>query len=304
MVTQNQFKPLMKGKYDSTSHRAIFDFLNEIWDFDDELYSFLCTRDRSGGGWREHVIQGDRTQRVEGLLKAFSPEKFDWYFCPNHFSEPKRQRASALPTRYAWADIDDADPARFMPQPTMLWKTSPGRFQGLWLSNRLLSVNEAEGASKGLWKAFGGDCAWSITKVLRVPGTLNHKPSYKTPRVKLIHALAGAVSLEKFVSAAPATERRDSEIRFDGEVARDILKRYRHKIGCEVSQLIVAKKAIRPDRSKRIFQIVTALAEAHASQNEIAAILWENPYFLSKWGKDETALRSEIERILARYEGN
>ena len=301
MATHTQFKPLMKGKYDPTSHQAINDFLNEVWDYGDEVYTFLCTQDRNGGSWREHAIQGGRSSCITQLLEAYSPRKFDWYFCPNSFAEPKRQRSCALPTHYAWADIDDAEPARFMPQPTTLWKTSPGRFQGLWRSNRLLSIREAEGASKRLWKEFGGDCAWSITKVLRVPGTLNHKPSYETPRVKLIRSLAGGVSLEKYVSEVPATAvRRDSEIRFDGVSARDALKRYRHKIGCEVSQLIIGKKAMRPDRSKRIFQIVTALAAAHASLNEIAAVLWENPYFLSKWGKDEAALHAEIDRILSR----
>ncbi len=44
----------------------------------------------------------------------------------------------------------------------------------------------AEQISRNIWAKDGGDKGgWSVTKMLRLPGTINHKPEYRKPVVTL-----------------------------------------------------------------------------------------------------------------------
>ncbi len=73
-------------------------------------------------------------------------------------ARPSRRAGTALPGRVAWADVDGgwtAERALDQPEP-------PARLEA-W--NRRLAV------------LLGADAGWSETKLLRLPGTLNHKPA-------------------------------------------------------------------------------------------------------------------------------
>jgi hypothetical protein len=123
------------------------------------------------------------------LLIEFSRDEYDQYFCPNTFSQPKRRAEFVCNTSLGWCDIDEADPALFLPQPSLLWRTSRGRTQGIWFWNKTYSSIKATHYSKVLAYRFGGDKGgWSANKLLRLPGSINHKPIYDKPTVRLLSA--------------------------------------------------------------------------------------------------------------------
>lgn len=81
---------------------------------------------------------------------------YDLYYCLNAFKGSQRRRYDALDNNISWCDIDDADLRYFLPQPNIL-ETSPARYQGFWLTEQRVSVDEAEAASRALAYRHGGD---------------------------------------------------------------------------------------------------------------------------------------------------
>ena len=141
--------------------------------------------------------------------------------------------------------------------------------------------------------------------MLRLPGTTNHKPQYCAPKVRLLRADLKPQSLP--VTSATASISRVAQaisVNPTGHEWRDVLEKYRKAIGPEIAQLIRAKRALRPDRSKRVFQIAAALVAVGASDDEVAAVLWVNPYFTEKWGQNLQILEDEIARIRGRAEAS
>lgn len=126
---------------------------------------------------------------IERYLFDHPRDEFDLYFTPCSFVGRERRAQFALPSRFAWADIDSADPAKFDPEPNVLWRTSPGRHQGLWIFSDRKSAELPEACSKMLAYRHGADHnGWTSTKLLRIPGTFNHKPAYDLPRVRVVYS--------------------------------------------------------------------------------------------------------------------
>ena len=181
----SRYRPLTTGKTSRSAIMAAIRFCTDLWDYEADAFTFIGTR--AGERWRDHPIRGaDRAEQVEKILAAHTADKFDIYFCPYAFSDNHRRREYALPSRFAHCDIDLADPDGYEPAPNILWETSPGRFQGIWKWHDVAESVEAERYSRAIVTKDGGDKGgWSITKMLRLPGTINHKPAYDQPVVTL-----------------------------------------------------------------------------------------------------------------------
>jgi hypothetical protein len=302
MNERHRLAPLFATSGRAAPVSALIVFLDAVWDYEPDAFTFLSIRRADGTGWRDHPIQGKRTSQLRELLTRYPANRHDLYFCPNAFSEPCRLKQHALPTRYAWNDIDDDDPDQFKPRPNVLWETSPGRHQGLWIWRQASPGLTAEQYSRGLWERNGGDSGgWSVTKVLRLPGTINHKPIYDRPIVRLIRFDPGPQRMPLSLASGPLSSYRTPRSGVDPTACDsvEVIKRYRRAVGPEVRQLLAATRVERRDRSKRVFQIVAALVTAGASDNEIGSVLWVNPYFLDKWGHDIDALERQVDRIRA-----
>lgn len=83
---------------------------------------------------------------------------------------------------------------------------------------------------------------------------------------------------------------------------RSVYLRYRKKLHLRTRFLIDHARAavFERDRSKCIYEIVADMHKVGASAGEIATILWHNPYFLAKHGRNLPALYAELERILSK----
>jgi RepB DNA-primase from phage plasmid len=285
-------------------------FLQDIWsDFADGSFMFLAFKKVTTGKWRDHAIKHpDFQSTVSDLLRRYSRWDYDQYFCPNSFSEPRRKQQYALPTPFSWCDMDESAPNAYRPIPNLVWRTSPSRFQALWLWHTTHTASRAEWFSQSLAYRHGGDKnGWSATKMLRIPGSVNHKPNYDEPFVKIIECnwspiisrplpLKGcrqpAFSGEENIEANPGKHDPNA-----------VLNRYGKSLHPKVRVLIRNSKAYEPNRSAQIFHIIAGLHEAGASTDEIAAVLWQNPYFIEKHGRDICKLNEELSRVISKLEG-
>jgi PAS domain-containing protein len=94
-----------------------------------------------------------------------------------------REKATAAPGGVAWVDVDgDWTLARQAALDTLgveCWQVESGARGGRHLYvplGQLVGPERLEQVNRRLARALDGDSGWERTKVLRLPGTLNHKP--------------------------------------------------------------------------------------------------------------------------------
>lgn len=276
-------------------------FLDRVWRYSEGRYHFLAARSLSGR-WLDVPVGDD--DDIADFLERFPAARFCLYFCPNGFDRPKRLAKYACETRWSHVDIDVSDPSRYRPRPNLLLQTSPGRHQGLWLWDQYVQPGEAEGASRFLTYEFGGDRGGhSITKVLRIPATVNHKYDHR-PEVQLIGVRWKS---QPIIDAKAVTHRSSRSYKVEKLSRQEmlaILRPYRKKLHPRTRYLLTTERLMERDRSARIFEMITGLHEAGAPEEEIAAILLVNPYFVSKHGAGNTGKCSEeVSRILDKARG-
>jgi hypothetical protein len=121
-------KPFKDRRDEEEVVESMETWLLRIWDFHDEGYVFVAAKNPSTRKWHETAIPIDaRREGLRSFLKRFPRQAYDLYVCPNVFSRPFRLGWYALPTPWAWCDIDAGDPDAFRPEPNLLWKTVPSR---------------------------------------------------------------------------------------------------------------------------------------------------------------------------------
>jgi len=240
---------------------------------------------------RGFIVGKETISEISGFLAEFPYNTCNIYFCPLPFDPNNNGRKAQffLGSKYLWADIDQMDPQKLVDlglTPTLLWESSPGRYQGLWrVSDTRLPPGEAEELNKDLTYYIGADKGgWDTTQVLRVPGTRNLKypdspkvgsfqegPTYTVKQVRDI--VAGAST----PFSAPVTEEKaDEEIDFTGWEKLDhkaVFKKYENKLPINAKDLIRATDTGGKDRSDILFSIERFLAEAGASPAETLAIV-------------------------------
>lgn len=286
-------------------------FAREVWSVFEGGFVFIAAKGRRTGVWQEHALQLPVSERdLVDFFRAHSREHYDLYFCPNAFRKAERKTDLALPSPYAWADIDDADPEVFVPPPGVLIESSHHRYQGLWRFRDWRQVPEAQVYSKALAYKYGADRnGWSITKYLRLPYTLNHKPGRHKAAVKLLRRNFQitirpplALNTSEWGTADPHCLR--VTIISPVQDWREVAEKYRPQLHPRVRSLIWTERAyaFERDRSKCIFEIIAGLHEAGANQNEIAFLVFVNPYFQSKHGVNPERAVEEVARVIGKLE--
>lgn len=287
-------------------HNAIVHFLTQIWDYGPNEYTMLYTRLAGTEEMRPHPIRGDRAAKVADLLDRYSCKTHDIYFCPNSFDRSSNRKENALPTRYAWSDIDDTDPTTFKPTPNILWETSTGSFQAIWIWRDVVPAREAETYSAALWKLYGGDSgAWAANKLLRIPGTINHKPERNGETVRLVRfddrarRVPNALKAAAHLCEANAITGEIDPFKHDPEV---VMRRYRSRMGLVAGTFMRADRVTYHDRSVAVAAVIAKLVQLGAENDEIASALWVNVYFNAKWPGNLAELERQILRIRGNWE--
>ncbi len=284
-------------------------FLCRLWeDVPKDSFLFLATSKPDGSKWREHVVSADKVKAdLNRFLRRYSRWDHNLYFGVNPFSQDRRLKECALPTSLGWCDMDASNPDTYRPQPNLLWETSPDRFQALWLWDTKYDVEDAERFSRSMADRHGGDSGWTVTKMLRIPGSINHKPHYDEPFVRMLSQ--GWQRTAKRPKLVPENRRlrgvaiQSLDMNPIAHERLDIWRKYRSKLSASARTVIRHNNVLAPDRSKWIFVMVTELFEAGATLDEIASVIWDSPYFLDKYGRNRKALERQVSNIINKTGG-
>lgn len=310
-ITDRYTALMSEGATEQQVVRAQSRLLEEIWSRPNHsnrsLFVNLCFRKTGSTKMQDRFFELGNTTAIRAILLRYDRHRFDQYFSPNIYSRPSRKADKVVMTPWGWCDVDRADPFAFEPKPSVVWQTSPGNTQALWFWDRLHPPSEAQAFSKALAYRHGGDKGGNApNKLLRLPGSFNHKPEYDAPFIPLLHFDPKPITARpRPLTGRDGVSVGDIEPLDMNPHAHDrlaVLKKYRSKLDTSTRHLIRHDEVLASDRSARRFAIVAGLYEAGATLDEIASVLWTSPYFREKYGEDLSALETEISRIIARVE--
>lgn len=209
----------------------------------------------------------------------------DLYFAPLLFTEPRRLKENAKPSRWLFADLDAVNPRNIPLLPTIAWQTSPGRYQALWELDSAVEPPFHSSLNRRLTYKTGADKGgWHLTKVLRIPGSYNYK--YDRPhRVRTLWNNGPVYSVRKIEDwVGDVPEDREPEIPqgllLPLEDAKDIVKRMWERFGPRVKELLSATRAEVGERSERLWELECRLLESGLEPAEVFVVVRE-----SVWNK-------------------
>lgn len=103
--------------------------------------------------------------------------------CPGEPLDAERQRIRAL--------IEN--PPEGIPKPSLVFDSGRGFVASWQLAEPLRDLAAAEAANRWLAEQLGGDKCHDVSRILRLPGTVNHKPEAQGRRARIVSHHAGAV---------------------------------------------------------------------------------------------------------------
>jgi len=149
-----------------------------------------------------------------------------------------------------------------------------------WLLREVYSIDEpddityVEARTRGLARRLGADDAWDLARILRVPGTVNHKKGQTQPveivefdperRYNVSDFDEWAAGVESTVSVEFSGDRADAE-----EALQEAQKK---GLSGTILRLITKGHTQGADRSREDFSVICRLVETGLSDDEIRAI--------------------------------
>lgn len=257
------------------------------------------------GYWEDTSFRWpDDKQSIRSFIARAGAGPRDLYWAPVVFSKPQRSQRTAKSTDILWADLDTVDPHSIPNhlKPTAAWQTSPGRWQALWKLDVRLRPEDLKELNQRLTYTVGADKGgWGLSKVLRVPGTANHK--YDThPQVKLEWMNGHVLDAAKIVKDLPELEvvRGDPAGGDEHDLPdpRAVLRKY--KISARAKAILRTKRADVGTRSDRLWELACLLAEAGLTDPEIVSVIRPSVWNKYRGRADEfTRLSTEARKAIA-----
>ena len=190
----------------------------------DEALNWVDKQDLDGWGVYFHVNFAKR-----GMRKKARREHMAWYDAVHVDCDPPEHDPDTFSLQ-DWQDdkIDELMNSKHIGPPSVIWISGYG-VQALWLFHRPLKASDAstqavEDVNRRLAFVFGGDRgAWDVSRVLRLPGTVNHPSAKKAAagrkasHSRLVEATGETYGLDDFESlpAAPKPTSRHNPKRID-----------------------------------------------------------------------------------------
>lgn len=297
--------------------------LSRIWGNDRKGYAFLpyidgWTRSKDERRKNFHESRAFRwpKQRNEILQHLAAHAEDDLYFTPNLFDGKRRIEQNVAPEKVLYADLDPVDPGQLGHlRPTIAWESSPGHYQGIWITDR-----ERTGASwpgkenHRLTVAIEADpSGWDATQLLRVPGRPNYKFEYKEKNNGKPVTGAGLLwdNGPRYVWSdfddlpdvgavvGDDVEMIDEEI-IESVDRHEVWARVRLKVSAKCREYLALKSDPQgvADRDQVLWQIERDLADAGCTLIEIVAIV--RPSVWNKYkGRNDELKRLKIEAAKA-----
>lgn len=281
------------------SHR----FLRRVWDAQpDTDYAFLAHKDWENGTWKDLPLQ---------LPIPADPglDEHDLYFAPVLFKERRRLKQHACGGVWLFADLDEVDPRSlgYLP-PQVAWETSPGRYQAMWRLAEPLGPKAWERLNRAITYRTGADKGgWSLTKVLRLPGTVSTKHGFDFTVKVVQEDWEGTTDPDRIRTvckgALPASDPATGRIHLPKASAREIRRTHWAELSPRARKLIRAKTVhAGDDRSARLWELENLCLDAGMTPGETVKVVKETVWNKYKGQRREArmleqeALRAEAKQ--------
>lgn len=250
---------------------------------DDEIHVGLLA---SSGQFNNGTITLDE---IDEFITEYKDD-YNVFMCYAPIEGEDRLLENAKPTRFLVADIDGAEIPKEFP-PSYYWETSPNKYQGLWISDKVIAPKDYEVLAHAMVKKFKFDSASDIVHLYRIPTTVNHK--YATPQEVSESKGDGVVyrrqdifeilEYDKYKKGTKKKKVKSKRIPNKDYDLEELYKKY------EVKPLVDREIT---DRSAYVYAIAKALYEQGAKSSEVKYVVMSTDQ--DKWGRDE------IDKVLLR----
>ena len=250
---------------------------------DDEIHIGLLA---SSGQFNNGTITIDE---IDEFITDYKDD-YNVFMCYAPIEGEDRLLENAKPTRFLVADIDGAKIPEEFP-PSYYWETSPNKYQGLWISDKVIAPKDYEVLAHAMVKKFKFDSASDIVHLYRIPTTINHK--YATPQEVSEPIGEGTIyrrqdifeilEFDKYKKGTKKKKVKSKRIPNKDYNLEELYKKY------EVKPLVNREIT---DRSAYVYAIAKALYEQGAKSSEVKFIVMSTNQ--DKWDRDE------IDKVLLR----
>lgn len=285
-------------------------FLQSVWSAQPGTgFVFISYKLKGDGVWVDRPITWPhKVERTRKELNKALREGTDVYFCPNLFSSNKRRLTDVKPSVWLYADLDPVNPSDLVLAATSAWETSPSRYQCLWRVKVALNSKQHPTLNQRLTYLTEADKGgWSLTKVLRVPGTKNFKREEPVEGRLMWHDLQHyqvktVVAAVKGVKVLPGSiPARGLEL--PDMPADSVLHKYKERLPKRALKLLRAHTATVGERSDRLWELECLLLDSGLTPEEALILVREtvwNKYAGQR--RELPQLWSEIQKAVKEVE--
>lgn len=284
-------------------------FLVQIFSQQCERGDYVILAAKDGKFWKDVPIKYGKniSEKLKEFFQAYPPEKYDLYWSPMPYTQPKRQNRFSVDTKFMAQDIDECeDPSSISPKPSYIWESSPNKYQGLWELDRYINEQEYTPLNKALAAHIGCDDCFDFAHVYRIPGTINHKYKDSPPvgEAKPTKALYKPRDLRKAVGGVTTTPKKEKAHSASPAASeQDMLAERRiyakYSIPKKVRDTLALQSLNGVDRSSTIWYVEKSLHELGMTPQEIILLI-KNSVFNKYRGRadEDTRLHRELEKII------
>lgn len=250
---------------------------------DDEIHVGLLA---SSGQFNNGTITLDE---IDEFITEYKDD-YNVFMCYAPINGEDRLLENAKPTRFLVADIDGVEIPKEFP-PSYYWETSPNKYQGLWISDKVIAPKDYDVLAHAMVKKFKFDSASDIVHLYRIPTTVNHK--YATPQdvsepkgdgtVYRRQDIFEILEFDKYKKGTKKKKVKGKKIPNKEYDLGELYKKY------EVKPLVEREIT---DRSAYVYAIAKALYEQGAKSSEVKFVVMSTDQ--DKWDRDE------IDKVLLR----
>lgn len=252
--------------------------------------------DRETGKFHQEFI---KLKNLSGYVgKWFKTQ--DVYLCYTPLTKQERKKQNACDTYLVVQDIDGVPiPQDF--EPSYYWETSPDKYQGIWVLDNLLTVEEHKEYARILANAYNFDKTSSdIVHFYRLPQTINHKYRSKFN----VSALKGSGKVYRKKEFIKHLDRLgiDLELQTVQDMQTDKIpyNNYNYDEIWENYGLNVFINTLDfSDRSEAIFKIENKLIADGASKEVVKYVLLNLESNLAKFTQE--TVDDEVHRAFAKF---
>jgi hypothetical protein len=238
------------------------------------------------------------------------------YYCPQLLKEHVRKKESVASCPSIWADLDECPPDKLLIEPSLVVRSSPDRYQALWVLEEPVEPSIAEAIAKRIAYFHQNDGAdtsgWDLSQLLRVPGTHNFKYDEDVGKLHIeVRTVKQSIYRPSDFNSYPTVIGREigDEIPFIAKdipsvsSAHEMIQARRNTINPELFGLVDQEPP--GDWSGVLWRVMMLLFEAGFTREEVYAvadIAKCNKY--KRDGKDALHLWRDVVKAYTKHQGD